>query len=66
MLKQFLEKGWQFGGQVAATAKAGEQGGAAGGIEVSDGITVYQLTQNGLMAAGGLQGSKYWRYEGLN
>ena len=65
-LKQFLEKGWQFGGQIAATAKAGEKGGAAGGIEVSDGITVYQLTQSGLMAAGGLQGSKYWRYEGLN
>ena len=29
MMKQFIEDGWQFGGEADATAKAGDKGAAA-------------------------------------
>ncbi len=66
VLKQFLDKGWTFGGETAATAKVEGKGGSAGELETPEGITVYQLTKTGLMAKGTVQGTKYWKDEELN
>ena len=65
-LKTFVDKGWQFGGETAAVAKAGESGGAAGEVEAAPGIVVYQLAQDGLMAQAVVQGTRYWKDEELN
>lgn len=66
VLKQFLDKGWSFGGETAATAKVDGKGGTTGELETPEGITVYQLTKTGLMAKGTVQGTKYWKDEELN
>lgn len=66
VLKQFLDKGWTFGGETAATAKVEGKGGTAGELETPEGIIVYQLAKTGLMAKGTVQGTKYWKDEELN
>jgi lipid-binding SYLF domain-containing protein len=65
-LKQFVEQGWQFGGESAAVAKAGEAGGSSGELEVAPGVSVYQIAKGGLIAQGAVQGSRYWKDEELN
>ncbi len=65
-LKQFIEEGWQFGGEATAVAKAGESGGAAGEREAAPGILVYQLAQGGLIAQATVQGTRFWKDEELN
>jgi lipid-binding SYLF domain-containing protein len=66
VLKEFLEKGWTFGGETAAVAKVEGKGGQAGELESPQGITVYQLAKSGLMAKGSVQGTKYWKDDALN
>lgn len=66
VLKKFLDKGWTFGGETAATAKVEGRGGSAGELETPEGIAVYQLTKTGLMAKGTVQGTKYWKDDELN
>ncbi len=66
VLKEFLEKGWTFGGETAAVAKVDGKGGQAGELESPQGITVYQLAKSGLMAKGSVQGTKYWKDDALN
>lgn len=66
VLKQFLDKGWTFGGETAATAKVEGKGSTTGELETPEGITIYQLTKTGLMAKGTVQGTKYWKDEELN
>lgn len=65
-LKEFVERGWQFGGQAVAAAKTGDQGAAAAEVEAPEGIVVYQLTTTGLQAGGSVQGTRYWLDEDLN
>ena len=46
---EFINSGWEFGGQTSAAAKAGDEGGAfSGAMSVSPGIWLYQLTDDGL------------------
>jgi lipid-binding SYLF domain-containing protein len=41
----FVNSGWEFGGQSTVAAKTEDQGGAmAGAVVVSDGVWMYQLT----------------------
>ncbi|MEZ4485040.1 MAG: hypothetical protein R2864_10760 [Syntrophotaleaceae bacterium] len=47
-MNRFTEKGWAFGGQADAAAKASDKGAAVGGEAVIDNITIYQLTESGL------------------
>jgi lipid-binding SYLF domain-containing protein len=50
-LKNFINQGWEFGGQVNLSAMAGGQGGMfSGAAAVSPGVYLYQLTQTGLSA----------------
>lgn len=63
----FVDKGWQFGGQATAAAKAGDKGGAmAGAAAVADGVWMYQLTDNGLALELTVKESKYYKDDDLN
>jgi lipid-binding SYLF domain-containing protein len=66
VLRQFLDKGWIFGGDAEATAQLEGKGRTAGAPETPEGITVYQLSTTGLMAKGTVQGTKFWRDDQLN
>ena len=66
-LEAFIDKGWDFSGQADAAAKSGEKGGqAAGAGNISEGVEVIQITENGLALQATLQGTKYWKDKDLN
>ena len=63
----FVNSGWEANAQADAVAKYDESGGAAGGaITVSDDVTLYKLTEDGLIAQITFQGTKYYKDENLN
>ena len=67
-LDEFIKNGWDFTGQADAAVKAGDKGGEllSGTVNTDLGITVYQFTENGLVAQATLQGTKYWVDKDLN
>ena len=65
--KDFVNKGWQYGGQATAALKSGEKGKAyEGAISISPGIWLYQLTGTGLAAELTFKSSKYYPDKELN
>jgi lipid-binding SYLF domain-containing protein len=66
-LDNFVDKGWDFGAEADAAAKADDKGGegSAAGTLV-DGVSIYQLTENGLVLQASLMGTKYWKNDKLN
>lgn len=66
VFKDFLERGWTFGGDARATAQVEGKGGSVGELETPEGISIYQLTQTGLSAKATVQGTKYWPDPDLN
>ena len=66
-LSNFVNSGWQFGGQATAAAKNGDKGGAmAGAASVSDGVWMYQLTDKGVAAEITGKSTKYYKDDDLN
>ena len=65
-LNRFIKEGWEFGAYADAAVKAGDAGVAIGNEILSDGITIYQLTENGLMIRASVNGTKYWIDNDLN
>lgn len=66
-LDNFIDKGWDFGGQADAAAKSDQKGDAAAGAgSMLKGVEAYQLTKNGLVLQATLQGTKYWKDKRLN
>jgi lipid-binding SYLF domain-containing protein len=66
-LNNFVNSGWEFGGQGTAAAKSGEQGGdLAGAISVDVDIMLYQLTDDGLALELTAKGTKYYKDDKLN
>jgi len=66
-LNDFVNSGWEFGGQTTAAAKAGDQGASlAGAISVAPGVWMYQLTDTGLAAEITGKGTKYYKDSDLN
>ncbi|HSD93975.1 MAG TPA: YSC84-related protein [Syntrophales bacterium] len=66
-LNDFVNSGWEFGGQTTAAAKAGDQGAAlSGAISVAPGVWMYQLTETGLAAEITGKGTKYYKDSDLN
>ena len=66
-LEQFVNSGWEFGGQASVAAKAGDKGGSfQGAMAVSPGVWVYQLTDDGLAAELTAKGTKYYKDGDLN
>lgn len=67
VLNNFIEKGWEFGGQADAAAKSGEKGVAAGGeIYIERDILIYQITEAGVALQATIAGTKYWTDNELN
>ena len=65
--ERFIEKGWDFSGQVDAAAKSGEKGGSVSGSQSADlDIITYQITESGIALQATLQGTKFWKYAELN
>jgi len=63
----FINKGWTFGGQATAAAKANDQGGSLqGAMSVAPGVWLYQLTDTGLALELTAKGTKYYKDDGLN
>jgi lipid-binding SYLF domain-containing protein len=66
-LRNFINQGWEFGGQVNLSAMAGGQGGMfSGAAAVSPGVYLYQLTQTGLAATLTVGGTKFFKDGDLN
>lgn len=66
-LNEFIESGWEFGGQATAAAKAGDEGGSfEGALSVSPGVWMYQITEAGLAAELTAKGTKYYKDDELN
>ena len=66
-LNNFINSGWEFGGQATAAAKLSDEGGAfAGAMSISPGIWLYQLTDDGLALELTAKGTKYYKDKDLN
>lgn len=63
----FVNKGWEFGAQADAAAKARDKGLAATGeISIDAETTMYTMSEAGLMIKVNLAGTKYWQDGALN
>ena len=66
-LKNFINQGWEFGGQVNLSAMAAARAGMfSGAAAVSPGVYLYQLTQTGLSATLTVGGTKFFKDGDLN
>ncbi len=67
-LDEFVNKGWEVGGQATASAKLSGQGSElyTGAMSISPGIWLYQLTDDGLAVELTAKGTKYYKDAELN
>lgn len=66
-LDNFINSGWELGGQATAAARASEKGAAfAGAMSISPGVWLYQLTDDGLALELTAKGTKYYKDDKLN
>ena len=66
-LRNFVDQGWEFGGQANLSAMAGGKGAQiSGAAAVSPGVYLYQLTDTGLSATISVSGTKYFKSPDLN
>ena len=68
VFNDFVNSGWQFGGQASAAAKTSpEKGGSMqGAASVAEGVWMYQLTDKGLALEITAKGTKYSKDDDLN
>jgi lipid-binding SYLF domain-containing protein len=64
----FVTSGWEFGASASAAAKTASMGSSYlnSGVVVSPGVTMYQLTEAGVIVGVSITGAKYYRDEALN
>jgi lipid-binding SYLF domain-containing protein len=66
-LRNFVNQGWDFGGQANLTAMAGGQGSMfSGAASVAPGVFLYQLSDTGLSASLTVSGTKFFKDANLN
>ena len=66
-LDQFVQSGWEFGGNVMAAAQTHtQQMGSQLGVSVSPGVLMYQLSDQGAIVGVSLTGAKYYPDPDLN
>lgn len=66
-LNDFVNSGWEFGGQISASAMVQQEGGTFNGaFSVAPGVFMYQLTETGLAAELTVTGTKYYKNSELN
>ncbi len=64
---QFVNSGWELGGQASAAASTGDKGGALqGAVPISQGVWLYQLTDKGVALELTAKGTKYYKDDDLN
>jgi lipid-binding SYLF domain-containing protein len=67
VLNEFIEEGWEFGGQADAAAKSGDKGGAVNGeAYIETDIIIYELTEAGVALQATVAGTKFWKDKALN
>ena len=67
VLSEFINSGWELGGQATGAAQVDDTGGAvASAISVSPGVWLYQLTDDGLALELTAKGTKYYKDDDLN
>jgi lipid-binding SYLF domain-containing protein len=63
----FVNSGWEVGADAMAAAKSKTEGGAlAGAVTVSEGVTMYQLDEEGLIVGVSITAAKYYKDKELN
>ncbi len=63
----FVNSGWEFGANTAASIKSDSQGvGGELGTVVSPGVHMYQLSETGAIVGISITGAKYYRNDDLN
>ncbi|EXI88475.1 MAG: hypothetical protein AW11_02095 [Candidatus Accumulibacter regalis] len=66
-LRNFIDQGWDFGGQASFAAMDRGQGSMfAGAASVAPGVYLYQLTESGLSATLTVSGTKFFKDPDLN
>jgi len=66
-LESFVTSGWDAGANAMAAAKTKTAGGAlSGAVTVSQGVYMYQLTEEGLIVGVSLTGAKFYKDKDLN
>jgi lipid-binding SYLF domain-containing protein len=66
-LRNFINQGWEFGGQANLSAMVGGSGTMfSGAAAVSPGIYLFQLTNTGLAATITVSGTKYFKDPDMN
>jgi lipid-binding SYLF domain-containing protein len=66
-LRNFIDQGWEFGGQANLSAMAGGQGAMfSGAASVAPGVYLYQLTETGISATLTVGGTKFFKDDDLN
>ncbi|HEX6829537.1 MAG TPA: YSC84-related protein, partial [Burkholderiales bacterium] len=66
-LAEFINSGYELGGQATAAAKTGQKGESyAGAMSVKPGVWLYQLTDDGLALELTAKGTKYYKDSDLN
>lgn len=66
-LVKFIESGWQFGGNLLATANYSKQGlDFRMGESTSPNVSMYQLSESGAIVGISITGAKYYKDEELN
>ncbi len=66
-LNDFINSGWEFGGQATAAAKSADKGAAyQGAVAVAPGVWIYQVTDKGLALELTAKGTKYYKDSDLN
>mgnify|MGYP003504722607 FL=1 len=64
---QFVDSGWEVGGQASVAATDGHSGLAMdGAVSVAPGVWLYQMTDQGLAAELAVKGTKFYRDSELN
>jgi lipid-binding SYLF domain-containing protein len=67
VFNDFITTGLDLSGHIDVAVKKGTAGNAlSGAVDVLPGVSVYQLTETGLLAQAMLKGTKYWRDNSLN
>jgi len=67
LLRNFIDQGWEFGGQANLSAMASGKGAQfSGAAAVAPGVFLYQLTNTGLAATITVSGTKYFKDTDLN
>lgn len=66
-LSNFINSGWELGGQATASAKSGDKGAAyQGALSVAPGVWLYQMTGDSLALEITAKGTKYYKDTDLN